>query len=256
MYIVRKRITETPLACIRRLFGADGVKRAYAGRLDPMAEGLLLICEGEECADAVHYRLLEKTYSYSFIAGIGTDSYDRLGRIAAAADVPDDIAERVRKAVRGICGDIMLPYPPYSSKRINGRPLFELAKEDALTDLSPPERVMCIYRHELTGVREVSVADLAAESRKLIRAVRGDFRQEESIADWKRQTDRMLPLFSARMHCGGGTYVRAVVNEIGGRVGCPTMCTHITRNRIGPWDESVIYGEEMAEVDAGQIGMG
>ena len=255
MYIAYKNIGETPLACVRRLL-PPGKKYTYAGRLDPMAEGLLLILEGEECADAVRFRGLEKTYSYSFAIGIGTDSYDRLGRIVATAPTPDGIDETVRNIIREFHGDILLPYPPYSSKTVDGKPLFHHAKRHANGGAAGvphekrlmPERVMRIHDNIPKQSAVVPSATVAAESVRRIGMVRGDFRQDVCIADWNGLPDMTVPVFSAVMRCGGGTYVRAVVHAIGGRVGYPAVCTDIKRTRIGPWDESSLRGGDMVRV--------
>ena len=254
MYIAYKHIGETPLACVRRVF-PPGKKYTYAGRLDPMAEGLLLILGGEECAGASRFYGLEKVYAYSFILGIGTDSYDRLGRIVATASVPDGIAGTVRETVREFRGDITLPYPPYSSKTADGKPLFEHARRNTPRDeYTTPERVMRIYDHTLLRTETVPSATVSAESVKRIGTVRGDFRQNDCIAGWNALPDGMLPVFSAVMRCGGGTYVRAVVHAMGERIGCPAVCTDIRRTRIGPWDESCLDGGDVARVSGRSAG--
>src|SRR4051812_15345092 len=56
-------------------------KIAYAGRLDPMAEGLLLLLIGNETKKRKDYEALSKTYEFSILLGISTDTYDLLGKI-------------------------------------------------------------------------------------------------------------------------------------------------------------------------------
>ena len=190
MYIVHKEIGETPLACVQRLFPDKKKKYTYAGRLDPMAEGLLLVLEGEECKDAKKYFDKEKTYEYSFAVGIATDTYDCLGRIVKHAHINENIRGKVHEAIQKLNGDITLLYPPYSSKTVNGVPLFAHARNNTLQKILLPERIMKINEHILTD-EEISTVNIVRKKvTRDIKLVRGDFRQEEILADWRTVGDR------------------------------------------------------------------
>ncbi len=81
--VLNKQVGETPLECMDRFRDANpeyvNVKMTYAGRLDPMADGVLIVLVG----DAVHrkdeFSALDKEYVCTAILGVGTDSYDILG---------------------------------------------------------------------------------------------------------------------------------------------------------------------------------
>ena len=73
-----------------------------------------------------------------------------------------------------------------------------------------------------------------------IQKVRGDFRQEKIISRWQTLPDHPITLYSATIAASGGTYVRAVVHEIGNRIGYPTVTTHIKRTQIGEWTRLTI----------------
>ena len=83
--IVYKNLGETPLECLERVRSeqgiADDIPMTYAGRLDPMAEGLLIILIGEECKNKEKYLGLDKTYEFKILVGFSTDTYDLLGMI-------------------------------------------------------------------------------------------------------------------------------------------------------------------------------
>ena len=83
--LINKPISLTPLQAIRRLQSLhpelEGEKIGYAGRLDPMAEGLLLLLVSDENKKRKEYERLPKTYEFEVLLGIETDSYDVLGII-------------------------------------------------------------------------------------------------------------------------------------------------------------------------------
>ena len=83
--ILDKSVGQTPLACLeewRRAAGvAVSVPLTYAGRLDPMASGKLLILIGEECKQKDSYLNLDKVYNFSALLGIESDTHDVLGRL-------------------------------------------------------------------------------------------------------------------------------------------------------------------------------
>jgi len=83
--MLEKAVGETPLSCAEEYRGKHpeltGVSMAYAGRLDPMASGKLLVLLGEECKNQAAYHGLDKEYGFSVLLGIGSDSHDVLGRL-------------------------------------------------------------------------------------------------------------------------------------------------------------------------------
>ena len=82
---LNKKPGETPLECLNR-FKVDnpeyeGEKMTYAGRLDPLASGVLLVLVGEECKKKEKYLGLDKEYELTILFGFSTDSHDVLGLI-------------------------------------------------------------------------------------------------------------------------------------------------------------------------------
>ena len=82
---LEKKPGETPLECIRRFQAEnpeyEGEKMTYAGRLDPLATGVLLVLTGEECKQKEKYLGLDKEYELIILFGFGTDSMDLLGMV-------------------------------------------------------------------------------------------------------------------------------------------------------------------------------
>lgn len=243
MRIVHKKIGETPLQCIQRLFDTTKNTYTYAGRLDPMAEGLLIILENKECKNAKQYHSLNKTYEYTFIVGIGTDTYDCLGKIIHERFSEEDITKKVKEVIDTLTQTQTLPYPPYSSKTINGIPLFEYARQNKLDTINIPTNTIHITQHELNNIEITTVKNLVKEVIEKIEKVQGNFRQKEVLQDWKNINNHTVQHFSATIAASTGTYVRAIVNEVGNRIGYPTVTTSIKRTKIGKWTKPEIYNQ-------------
>lgn len=235
MYLVYKQLGETPLHCMRRLFDTSTVSYTYAGRLDPLADGLLLILSDDECRHAPQLYHLTKTYTFTYAVGIATDSYDCLGRIQQVAPVGSDVVGRITTATKKLQGTVTLPYPSYSSKTVHGVPLHVHARRGTLHRIPLPTKTTTILSHHITATwwsRRQSIQQYALQC---VPRVRGDFRQQDILNDWKNLLDDDLYLVRATVTASGGTYVRALVHEIGSLTGYPTTAIRITRTAIGPF---------------------
>ena len=233
MQVIYKQVGETPLACAKRHEIAQPF--TYAGRLDPLAEGLLLILEGEECRERGRYLGLSKTYEYEIVVGISTDTHDMLGYIEKAS-VPTR-AFPLKACVEGYRGKHALPYPSYSSKTVNGKPLFTHARNETLSTIEIPIRSFEILSHRWVSQTMVSGAVIADRAVRAIRKVTGDFRQEESVRKWKvlgnMYTNSQFICMRAVMRCSSGTYVRSVVTDLERQIGYPTLVYSIKRTALG-----------------------
>jgi tRNA pseudouridine55 synthase len=108
----------------------------YAGRLDPMAEGLVLLLVGTYCKRKDEFLGLDKAYTFEVLFGVATDSYDMLGLITDTKEIlPTE--EEIQKAISEIKNKTIFSYPPFSSKPVDGVPLFTHAKEGALPEILP-----------------------------------------------------------------------------------------------------------------------
>ena len=241
MHIVYKHIGETPLECIQRLFDTTTHTYTYAGRLDPMAEGLLLILKNEECKHAKQYHNLTKTYNYSFTIGISTDSYDCLGKITNTTYPTETLDKKIKKIISTLIGTHTLSYPPYSSKTVHGKPLFEYARDNTLHTITIPTNTIHITEHTLTDIQTTTIDDLKKEIIKNIQKVTGNFRQKEILQQWQELPNQVIQQYSATIATSGGTYIRTIVHEIGNRIGYPTITTHIKRTKIGICSKTKTY---------------
>ena len=239
--VINKPIGLTPFQVVELFKGQNEQykhsKISYAGRLDPMAEGLLLLLFDEENKNRKMYENLEKTYEFSMLLGISTDSYDLLGKIITSNTEHVDVdTNEIKKLLISFIGTLNLPYPPYSSRTVKGIPLFKYARENRLKEINIPERALTISSFELLSSSLLSPIDLLSYISTNIPKVQGDFRQETILKLWKQSAPFFPPQFSKfdfRITCTSGTYVRGIVHALGEKLCVPTVTYTIKRTRIG-----------------------
>lgn len=236
-----KKKSDTPLQTIERFITMhpkySGVKMTYAGRLDPMAEGVLIVLAGEKNKERDAYTGLDKDYSFEFILGVETDTYDVLGKIVSHTTVTEVPLKTVQTAVKKYTGTFEQVYPAYSSKVIDGVPMFDLARKGKIEGVVLPTHTVTASKLKITGTRTISRDALKAEILKSVSHVKGDFRQEETIALWKHYLEGDAPenitIYSGELSCGSGFYVRQLVSDLGNDLGTKAVTTAILRTRVG-----------------------
>src|SRR4029077_12126698 len=134
---------QTPLQTVKKLQKQNqkyqNIKIGYAGRLDPMADGLLLLLLGRENKKRKKYEDLAKQYEFTVLFGVATDSYDLLGKLTKVCKTTIN-ETRIRQATKQFVGTYNQPYPPYSSKTVNGKPLYFYARENRLSEIIIPTK--------------------------------------------------------------------------------------------------------------------
>lgn len=231
---IHKKSGETPLECLKR-FKEENLeykndKMTYAGRLDPLASGVLLVLVGEECKNKEKYLALDKEYELTVLFGLSTDSLDVLGLIenkkAGALDYFGNYKESDFKSlITKFQKSFKQKYPKFSSPVIAGK------SPDVL-----PEKEVEIKKIEFGAFGFVSkkyLHDFALES---IFSVKGNFRQNMSWSSWatalENFPDTNLPTLTLKVKCTSGTYMRVLAESIGKEVGIPTLALRIKRTRI------------------------
>ncbi len=195
---------ETPLECMERFRIQDSrfknEKMTYAGRLDPMAEGLLLVITGEDIKNKDTYLGLDKEYEVDVLFGFATDTHDMLGLIteclceqseAIQVNLESGLLRSTRKDVQKILvsfvGRFSQKYPPYSSK------YFNQAKSGELDDSGIASKEVEIKSIALLGQRTISKIELEKYVTDSIALVKGDFRQDEILESWKLTLSIVIP---------------------------------------------------------------
>lgn len=177
---------------IRKIFPDQKV--GHTGTLDPLATGVLPICVGEatKLSDMLVSEI--KKYSVKMLLGVETDTYDITGRIVFASVVNKDeiyIRERIK---RFIGKQQQLP-PKYSAIKVEGKKLYQYAREDKEVEIKPREI-------EIYSIDNIKI----------------DLESKEVAFD---------------VVCSKGTYIRSLVNDIGKKIGCGATMTELRRTQTG-----------------------
>jgi tRNA pseudouridine(55) synthase len=220
---------------------------AYAGRLDPMASGKLLVLQGEECKVQEKYHNLDKEYEFEVLFGVGSDTADVLG-LLHTKEAKDVSKAAIEKAAQKLIGDIELPYPHFSSKTVQGKPLHVWTLEGRLGEITIPTKRSTIYTLKLLELRCLQAQDVykyASEKIETIpkvteesKALGNDFRRDDVRKSWKQFSDSSTSsdlYFVARFVCiaSSGTYMRTLANVLASELGTVGLAYSIHRTKIG-----------------------
>jgi len=174
-----------------------GVKKAgHIGTLDPMAEGVLPICLNRSTRIIQFLAPLQKTYRATLELGSETDTQDRTGRVVAIGDPSMVTEDQIKQVLQTFAGEQDQVPPMYSAKKKNGIPLYKLAR-NGINTIRQPVKVV-VY----------------------------------SIDFIKREGTQVL----FKVRCSAGTYVRALSQDIGKKLGCCAHLVQLTRTRVGTFD--------------------
>ena len=178
---------------VRRLFSA--AKGGHTGTLDPMATGLLPLCFGEATKFSADLLGADKTYEAVLKLGVTTDTCDAEGVITSTATV--HVAESdISKVLPQFTGPIQQVPPMHSALKLNGRPLYELARKGI--EVERKARAVHIY--------QIDMLDLAGD------------------------------LLTLRVACSKGTYIRVLAADIGAALGCGAHLVALRRTVVGELD--------------------
>ncbi len=239
--ILNKKEGETPLAAMEAFRGKHktykDVKMTYAGRLDPMATGLLLVLVGEETKKKEKYLGLSKEYAFDILFGFSTDTYDILGKVTNSLDSATGLETKIKKNIKYFKGTFAQKYPIYSSRTVNGKPLFEYGRSGEEVEI--PEREVSVKSFKFLKMKKISSKSLLQNIEKRIAKVEGDFRQKDILGIWKKELKKDSSYFIASFHikCSSGTYVRSIANALGDKIGVPALAFSIKRTKIGKWSK-------------------
>lgn len=238
-----KQLGETPRERLERLRTQKpyyaGEVLSYAGRLDPMAEGVLLCLVGAANKRRETYMDLPKEYVVDILFGFSTDTYDILGRVMDMGDPKGITRSTVMRGLNEFRGALSQEYPPFSSKTVEGKSLFDWARTSSLSTLVLPSRTVTVYDISVDKMYKVEEGVLLSYIESSVERVNGDFRQEEILRLWRRHLrkngDRAFPCATVTVSCSSGTYMRSIAHGLGGQLGTPALALHILRTKVGEY---------------------
>lgn len=229
---------ETPLECIERFRLAfpeyENVPMTYAGRLDPMAHGLLLVLAGGEVHEKPDWLKRDKTYIVDILFGVGTDTYDALG-IVEYAKPTNFLQSDIEKQLVDLQGSIHQKFPPYSAYKIQGRPLHTWARAGELDEGLIPKKERFIHSIQINDHSTIGSRELLEDINERVGRVRGDFRQDEILKQWKKALgdNNVWQCVQVEAGCSSGTYMRSLANQVGLLLGTRAIAWKIYRPSVG-----------------------
>ena len=237
--IANKPIGKTPLEIIQFLkqnVKYKSTKMSYAGRLDPMAHGLMIILMNEECFKQHIFHNLNKTYKFKLLLGVSTDTFDMLGKIKNNYLLECN-TELLYSNILQLIGEQIQEYPPFSSLRVNKHPLWYYAKHNKLDTITIPSKKVTIYDMIIEDDTTISHLDLIdyVHNNIIKLDTKHDFRQNDILKEWKLIKDLKYRIITINTDVSCGTYIRSICDLIGKRIGVPAIALDIFRTCVGSY---------------------
>lgn len=179
---------------VRRITGVRRV--GHTGTLDPLATGVLVVLVGPATRLTQFIVGADKVYRAVIRLGVATTTYDGEGEVVSQAPVPPDTDRAaVAEALRSFEGEIAQMPPMYSAVRVQGRRLYELAREGK--EIERPSRSVTIYQLEIASYEP--------------------------------------PNLTLDLRCSSGAYVRSLAHDLGQALGYGAHLADLTRTALGPF---------------------
>lgn len=172
-------------------------KVGHTGTLDPIAEGVLIICLNKALKVAEYITADDKEYIAKLQLGYLTDTLDITGKVINKSSVKIT-EEQFKEALNHFKGKIKQQVPIYSALKVNGKKLYEYARNNIEVEL--PIKEVNIYSIELL-----------------------DFNYQDQTA-------------TIKTHVSKGTYIRSLIRDIGNYLNTYATMTNLTRTKQGSID--------------------
>ena len=215
--VIRKEKGFTSHDVVAKLRGILHMKKiGHTGTLDPDAEGVLPVALGKATRLVDMITDKEKTYEAVMRLGVVTDTQDMSGTVLSQTTELSVTEEEICTVVSSFVGDYMQVPPMYSALKVNGKKLYELAREGKTVERKP--RPVHFYKIEILDIS--------------------------------------FPLVCFRVTCSKGTYIRTLCNDIGEKLGCGGAMEELLRTQSGNFtlEESMTLSQVEEAVANGTIG--
>ncbi len=183
----------TSFDVIAKARGIMGTRKlGHAGTLDPMATGVLPIFIGR-ATKAVDMQIIkDKEYIATFKLGLNTDTGDITGEVINTREVTADKADLLAEMEK-FKGEITQYPPMYSAVKVNGQPLYKLARQGVTVERKPRKAI----------IKELVMTD----------------------------SNEAENTYTIRVVCSEGTYIRTLVEDMGENLGCGAVLTSLSRTK-------------------------
>ena len=213
--VIRKEKGYTSHDVVAKLRGILHMKKiGHTGTLDPEAEGVLPVALGKGTRLVELLTEKEKTYETVMRLGVSTDTQDMTGRVLEEKEV-SVTEEEIKKAAASFLGEQLQVPPMYSALKVNGKKLYELAREGK--EVERKARPVHFYQIEILEMN--------------------------------------LPLVKMRVSCSKGTYIRTLCHDLGEKLGCGGAMEALLRTKSGDFtlEQSMTLREVEETVKSGTI---
>ena len=198
--IIDKPIGVTSFDVIRDIRKEYGTKKVgHTGTLDPMATGVLPILIGDATKLSDYLMDHDKEYIAVLKLGEKRDTGDSEGNIIETSKIPNLTTQEIESTLKAFIGKISQIPPMYSAIKVNGKKLYELAREGKEIERKP--RSVEIYSIELLEVEK----------------------NKENIID----------KIKFKVNCSKGTYIRTLCEDIAEKLGTVGYMKELRRTRVG-----------------------
>lgn len=214
--VIRKEKGFTSHDVVAKLRGILHMKKiGHTGTLDPDAEGVLPVALGKATRLVDMITDKEKTYEAVMRLGVVTDTQDMSGTVLSQTTELSVTEEELCTVVSSFVGDYMQVPPMYSALKVNGKKLYELAREGKTVERKP--RPVHFY--------EIEILDIS------------------------------FPLVRFRVTCSKGTYIRTLCHDIGEKLGCGAAMESLLRTKVGRFtlDDAITLAQTEEAVQKGII---
>lgn len=181
-------------------------KIGHTGTLDPCAAGVLPVCLGK-ATKAVEFLIdKDKTYRAELTLGVSTDTQDATGKVIKKNPV-NVLENEIERVIKSFVGKYSQVPPMYSALKVNGKKLYDIAREGKVIDRKPRE--VEIYSVDILQIKkDVVVFDV---------------------------------------ECSKGTYIRTLCDDIGNKLGCGGHMSFLLRKKAGIFELSTTIALEEIE---------
>ena len=178
----------------------------HTGTLDPFAEGVLPVAIGK-AARLIEYLDDDKAYDAVVQFGSSTTTYDIEGEVLNTSDKVPDL-EEIKTELKNFYGEIEQIPPIYSAIKINGKKLYEYARNGENVEVAPRK----------VNIKELNIINYNAPKR----------------------------ILNIHIECSKGTYIRSIANDLGEALGAYGHLIKLIRTKAGRFDiDSSVKLEEI-----------